>query len=118
MATADRRFLSLSPQGGRTLDELMELEGISGAAAVERALETRIGLLDLALRIPRDDRGRLVRMCILPESAKAPRGAQEFRIYCPLPDRGDPPPASNDEETETDDGDDQDAADVAAGNGA
>jgi hypothetical protein len=88
MAVSERRGLSLSPQAARTLDELAEVEGVSAAAVVERALETRFGLLELAERVPRDDRGRLVRMCVLPESAIAPPGAEVFRIYFPLPDAG------------------------------
>ena len=89
--TADRRQLSLSPHAGRTLDALIELEGTTGSQVVERAVETRLGLVELASRLPRDDRGRLVRKAILPESAVVPKGAEVFRLYVPLPDEDDEP---------------------------
>lgn len=84
MPQADRRALSLSPSAARTLDDLAELEQVSQTAVVERALETRLGLVDLASRIPRDALGRTIRMAVLPEGAAPPAGAEVFRIYMPL----------------------------------
>ena len=90
MAPTERRNLSLSHRAARLLDELCDIEQVGQTTLLERALETRLGLIDISLRVPRDERGRLVRMAVLPESAEAPPGAQVFRMYVPLPASEEP----------------------------
>lgn len=82
----ERKLLSLSPRGRQLLEDLADFEGVTGSQLAERALETRLGLVELASRIPRDERGRLVRMAILPEGVSVPRGAEVFRLYVPMPE--------------------------------
>lgn len=85
MAQADRLLVSVSPQTAELLTEMTQVEHASKSTVIDRALQTRYGLMELALRVPRDERGRLVRMAVLPEGVEVPPGAEVFRVYLPLP---------------------------------
>lgn len=82
---SERRNLTLSETDAELLDALCEMEGgVAGSAMVARSLQTRMHMIDVLLRMPRDERGRLARLCVLPEGVDPPPGAEVFRLYVPL----------------------------------
>lgn len=81
----ERRNLTLSATDAELLDALCEMEGgVTGSSMVARSLQTRMHLMDVLSRMPLDERGRTARMCVLPESAEPPPGAEVFRLYVPM----------------------------------